>query len=165
MNIEQLVKKAVKLLSRKNPSAAEARDVDFGVLRTMMMLAAVDGTISQGEMARFWEYARQLKGVDASELDELWKSALTSAGYLALQALMLDKDGMVDEFLRVVEKDFVKKLVPATSAVRKRAYRCLKAVAEADGDYSPIEKACISALVRRIRKAWEIKVATQAVHL
>ena len=59
----------------------------------------------------------------------------------------------------------MKRIIPAPHDVRKSAYKCLKAVAEADGDYSEVEKACISVLVRHVKDAWDLKVATQGVHL
>ena len=49
--------------------------------------------------------------------------------------------------------------------VRKNAFRWLKDMAEADGDYSDIEKACIGELVRIVREKWEIDIAVRAAHL
>ena len=49
--------------------------------------------------------------------------------------------------------------------VRKNAFRWLKDMAEADGDYSDIEKSCIGELVRIVREKWEIGIAVRAAHL
>ena len=165
MKIEELIKKIVEFIPAGASATPTSRDLEFGLLRAMMMIAAVDGEITKNEIACFWQRAKQCPDIDPVALNEAWRSALTSAGYLAMQSLLMTRDELVAEFLRVVDNDFVKRLIPAPHDVRKSAYKCLKAVAEADGDYSEIEKACISALVLHVKDVWEQKVAVPAVHL
>ena len=165
MKIEELIKKIVEFIPAGAQAVPANRELELGLLKTMMMIAAVDGEITKKEISCFWQRAKQCEGLDAASLDAVWRSALTSAGYLAMQSLLLSREELVAEFLRVVDDDFVKRLVPAPHDVRKSAYKCLRAVAEADGDYSEVEKACIGALVRHVKDAWELKVSVQSVHL
>ncbi len=165
MKIDKLVRKIIEVVPCGGQSTPASRDIEFGLLKAMMMVAAVDGEITKDEVACFWQRARQCKDVDAAWLDDVWKSALSSAGYLAMQSLLMTRDELVAEFLRVVDEDFTKRFVPAPHDVRRNAYRFLKAMAEADGDYSDVEKACIGALVQHVRDIWELKVAVPAAHL
>ena len=67
--------------------------VDFAVLRTLLLLAAVDGEVSQGEL----DYFRSVIGLYRDDVggrtrEALWKSALHGAGYLILQGRFLTVD-------------------------------------------------------------------------
>lgn len=166
MKVDDLIQKIIDFMPQMNASpAADAGAASFGILRAMMMVAAVDGHISPPEMQAFWANAKKFGNVDPRELPALWKSALSSAGYLALQAMMLPKDELVAEFLRVVDDDFVQLVSKATHDVRKSAFKCLRSMAEADGDYSEIEKTCIGALLSLVREKWEVDSAIKSIHL
>lgn len=165
MSIDGLIKKIVDFMPDLNASKKDSGIVSFGILKTMMMIAAVDGQITPAEMLAFWSTAKKFSNIDPSALPALWKSALTSAGYLALQAMMLTKDELVSEFVRVVDADFVQLVIKAPHDIRKCAFKCLKSMAEADGDYSTIEKACIGELLSIVREKWEIETAVKTVHL
>jgi len=134
--------------------------VAFDVLKTMMLLAAVDGNIAREEMARFWECAMEIGRYDKDDLRELWKSALSSAGYLSLHAKLVDEAACTAEFLRLVDEGLVKKLAKASATVRKRAFDCLRSMANADGDFSSVERSCIKALVDRLDKMGEQRVVS-----
>ena len=162
MDVEKTLQKIAGLFSAGRKASPETVAVNLALLRAMMMLAAVDGVITKDELSCFWRRVRQCEGVDAETLEQTWRSALSSAGLLAMQSMLLSREGLVAEFLREIEGDFVQKLLAVDSSARKDAYRCLQAVAEADGDCQEIERACISALVARVRDAWESKVVSEA---
>ena len=125
--------------------------LDFGILRTLMLLAAVDGDISAQEMDLFREMAGKFRGTDGEPFEALWNSALHGAGYLLLQKRLLPKDALVEAFVREAEGDFVSEVAGEVSAERERAFTCLEEMAKADNDYSEVERACIEALARCVK--------------
>ena len=165
MKINGLLEKVIEFLPALVNKEKNSFFIDLGILKTMMMVAAVDGNISQPELRAFRNYALSRPGLEEETFNAVWKSALTSAGYLAMQALLMTKDELVAEFIRLVDADFIQRVTKESHEIRKNAFKCLKAVAEADGDYSDIEKACIGELVRIVKEKWEIEVAIRATHL
>jgi len=125
--------------------------LECAVLKTMLMLAAVDGNVSASELGVFREQALKSSGLTDELFATLWRGALHSAGYLELQARLLCKDDLVKEFVGEAESVFVPALM-ATPRVRwTQAFDCLNEIAGADGDFSTVEKACINALVSRVK--------------
>ena len=132
---------------------------DFAVLKTMMMLAAVDGEVSPEEIENFKDMAAKCRGYNGESFETLWDRALRSAGYLLLQARLLGRDDLADVFVKEAEKDYVDELVLDTEADRTRAFDALVRMASADGDYSAVECACIAALTKRVKEVREQKIA------
>ena len=130
--------------------------IDFAVLKTLMMLAAVDGEVSEAELALFRRLAGNFQdNVGGMTKEALWKAALHSAGYIVLQSRLMTSDELVSEFVREAEGDFVDEVALGSDEARERAFRNLEAMARADGDFSEVENACLSALSRRVREAQE----------
>ena len=125
--------------------------VDFVILKTMLMLAAVDGEVGDDEIGRFRELAAKCRGYSGETFETLWDAALRSAGYLLLQSRFLGRDELVAAFVREAERDFVGEIVLALAADRSRAFGLLERMASADGDYSEIERASITALSRKVK--------------
>ena len=132
---------------------------DFVLLKTTMMLAAMDGEIAADEVDRFRELAAKCCGYNGESFEALWDAALRSAGYLLLQSRFLDHEGLVAAFVAEAEKDFVGEVVQETAAERIRAFDLLDRMAMADGDYSEIERDAIVALVKRVRAVREKMLA------
>jgi len=143
-----------QVLDRLASEQVESRtfdELECAVLKTMLMLSAVDGNVSTDEIDRFREQAMKLSGFTAEEFASIWRAALHSAGYLEIQARLLRKDDLVVEFLNEAESVFVPALL-ATPRVRwTKAFDSLNAISGADGIYSDVEKACVNALVSRVR--------------
>jgi len=133
--------------------------LDFGILKTMMMLAAVDGDVAADEIGRFKEMAAKCRGYNGESFDVLWEEALRSAGYLLLQTHLLTQEELAAAFVREAEKDFVGEVIQEVSKDRERAFECLAAMAAADGDYSDIERRCIAALTKRVKEARDQAIA------
>lgn len=133
--------------------------VDFAILKTMMMLAAVDGDVSPEEIENFKAMAAKCRGYNGESFETLWDQALRSAGYLLLQARLLERDALADVFVKEAEKDFVDELVLDAEDDRTRAFDALVQMASADGDYSAVECACIAALTKRVKEVREQKIA------
>jgi len=83
--------------------------LDFGTLKAMMMLAAVDGEVTADEIGRFREMAEQCHGYNGEAFEALWDSALHSAGYLLLMSRILPPEGLVGAFVCEAEKDVYEK--------------------------------------------------------
>ena len=132
---------------------------DFVLLKTMMMLAAMDGEIADDEVDRFKELAAKCRGYNGESFEALWDAALRSAGYLLLQSRFLDHEGLVAVFVAEAEKDFVGEVVQGTAAERIRAFDLLDRMAMADGEYSEVERDSIVALVKKVRAVREKMLA------
>ena len=129
--------------------------MDFVILKTTLMLAAVDGEIADDEVCRFREFAAKCRGYSGESFETLWEAAIRSAGYLLMQSHFLGQEELAEAFVKEAEKDFVGEVVLETADERTRAFEFLDGMAMADGDYSGIERACIAALVRKVAAARE----------
>ena len=132
---------------------------DFVLLKTMMMLAAMDGEIADDEVDRFKELAAKCRGYNGESFETLWDAAIRSAGYLLLQSRFLDQEGLVAAFVAEAEKDFVGEVVLENLVDRTRAFENLERMAMADGDYSEIERAAIAALSAKVKAIREKMLA------
>ena len=162
MDIKSVLSGVKTFLAGNGVDRDSFRRLDFGVLRTMMMIAAVDGEVSKSEMEEFLKMATDGSIGTGKAFDRLWKASLRSAGYLSMQAKLLEKDELVKEFLAEAECDFVQNVMYENRQERENAFKCLETMAAADGDYSEIERACITALVERVKKAWEDEILLHA---
>lgn len=125
--------------------------VDFAVLRTLLLLAAVDGEVSQGELDYFRSLIDQYRDdIGGRTREALWKSALHGAGYLILQGRFLTRDEMVAAFVEEAEGDFVEMLATGSNDEVKFAFDLLQTMAQADGSFSDLEGDCLVALVKRV---------------
>ena len=132
---------------------------DFVLLKTALMLAAVDGEVSADEVGRFKELASKCRGYNGDSFETLWEQALRSAGYLLIQSRFLGTEELAAAFVAEAEKDFVGTVSLETKEERARAFELLDRMAMADGDYSEVEHACIAALAQKVKAAWEEAVA------
>ena len=133
--------------------------LDFVLLKTALMLAAVDGEVAEDEVERFKDLAAKCRGYSGESFETLWDVALRSAGYLLLQSHFLGHDELVAAFVKEAEKDFVGEVVLETAEERIRAFDFLDRMAMADGEYSEIERDCIVALVKKVKAAREKALA------
>ena len=124
---------------------------DFAVLRTLLLLAAVDGEVSQGELDYFRSLIDQYRDdVGGRTREALWKSALHGAGYLILLSRFLTRDELVAAFVEEAEGDFVEPLSVGTANDVKAAFGLLESMAQADVTFSDLEGDCLTALVKRV---------------
>ena len=132
---------------------------DFVLLKTALMLAAVDGEVGADEVGRFKELAEKCRGYNGESFEVLWEQALRSAGYLLIQSRFLGEDEIAEAFVKEAEKDFVGTVVLETKDEHARAFELLDRMAMADGDYSKVERACIAALAKRVKVARDQAIA------
>ena len=132
---------------------------DFVLLKTALMLAAVDGEVGADEVGRFKELAAKCRGYSGESFEVLWEQAVRSAGYLLLQSRFLGPEELSAAFVKEAEKDFIGEVILETREERVRAFELLDRMAMADGDYSEVEHACIAALAQKVRTARDAAVA------
>ena len=132
---------------------------DFVLLKTALMLAAVDGEVGADEVGRFKELAAMCRGYNGESFEVLWEQALRSAGYLLIQSRFLGQDELAAAFVKEAERDFVGTVILETQEERVRAFELLDRMAMADGDYSAIEHACIAALAQKVKTARDEAIA------
>ena len=125
--------------------------VDFAVLRTLLLLAAVDGEVSQGELDYFRSLIDQYRDdVGGRTREALWKAALHGAGYLILLSRFLTRDELIAAFVEEAEGDFVEALATGSNDEVKSAFDLLQTMAQADGAFTDLEGDCLVALVKRV---------------
>jgi len=98
---------------------------DFGILQTMMMVAALDGEVTAKELAEFEDLASQCRGFSEKSFKTVWDAALRSAGYIMLLARVESRENLVAAFVREAEKPFTSEvklegredMMPVTSRV------------------------------------------------
>lgn len=134
-----------KIVSRRNFTT-----LDFVTLKTAMMLAALDGQVTQEELASFREMALSCKGCTPKSFAKLWDEALRSTGYLLIQSKLLSQAELVALFVREAEGSFVGELSAEVSEDRQHAFDLLAEMAAADGDFSEVERQAIDALKKAV---------------
>ena len=115
------------------------RKFGWAVLRAVMMLAAADGEIAKEELSQYRELAEQLRGGDAAEFDALWAESVKGMAYIGFVSEMLAPEELVREFVR-----------EAGRGLGAEGIAALERMAFADGNYSRIERECVSALANLI---------------
>ena len=115
----------------------ENGEFGWAIFRAVMMLAAVDGEIDKEELSLYRELAERMREGNAADFDALWAESVKGMAYIGFLSEMLEPEELVREFVREAGKG----LGADSVAVLER-------MAEADGDYSQIERNCISALAK-----------------
>ena len=132
---------------------------DFVLLKTALMLAAVDGDVSADEVGCFRELAEKCRGYNGDSFEILWEKALRSTGYLLVQSRFLGAEALAAAFVKEAEDDFVGTIILETKEDRTRAFERLEQMAMADGEYSGVERTCITALAQKVKAARDQAIA------
>ena len=117
----------------------DAGNGEFGwaVFRAVMMLAAVDGEIDKEELSLYRELAERMRGGNVARFGDLWAESVKEMAYIGFLSEMLAPEELVGEFVR-----------EAGAGLGADGIATLERMAAADGDYSRIERDCISALAK-----------------
>lgn len=113
----------------RSEGGGESGESESAVLKAMMMLAAVDGEISKEELSLYRKFAK------ASA--EQWERSVRAMAYIGFLTEMLEPEEIVREYVR------------EAGEIPSRFIAALEQMASADGDYSRIERNCISALAKK----------------
>ena len=123
------------------------RRLGWAILRSVMMLAAVDGEISKDELSLYRGLAERMRGENAFGFEAMWSESVKGMAYIGFISEMLSPEELVREFVREAREAFA-----ANGAEKPQDWRCairtLERMASADGEYSRIERACVSALAQ-----------------
>ena len=109
----------------------------WAVFRAVMMLAAADGEIDKEELSLYRELAEKFREGNAADFDALWAESVKAMAYIGFLSEMLEPEELVREFVR-----------EAGAGLGADGIATLERMAVADGDYSRIERDCISALAK-----------------
>ncbi len=162
---ESLLEKTIRLFSgikdnyladvdRRNK---ELGQIDFGVLRIAMMVAALDGKILPQEYAAFRRISKNCK-VSVIEGGVLWDAALHSAGYILVQSQILTERQLALAFVREAEKALPDSFGKTSAKNIRRAFVMWISMGMSDGDFSGVERKCVEAIVAKLPASVKSKV-------
>ena len=112
----------------------ESDETESAVLKALMVLAAVDGEIAKEELALSRSLAEESRGEDGAPFGRLWERSVRAMAYIGFLSEMVGPEELVREYVREVGR------------VPRRFIALLEQMASVDGDFSRIERDCISAL-------------------
>ena len=112
----------------------ESDETESAVLKALMVLAAVDGEIAKEELALYRSLAEESRGEDGAPFGRLWERSVRAMAYIGFLSEMVGPEELVREYVREVGR------------VPRRFIALLEQMASVDGDFSRIERDCISAL-------------------
>lgn len=149
MENKKILEKARTMFSELN-AAGKFGKLDFAILRTLLLLAALDGEIAPAEIDFLKQLGKACRTCTEETFAEWWNGTLHSAGYLCLMSRFLSAREMVKEFVKEAEQTFVCQVALESAEVRDCAFTAIEAMANADGHYSAIERDCVAALAQRV---------------
>ena len=129
--------------------------MDFALLKTMMLLAAVDGDISVAELGQFRKRAEKCRGFDPANFAEIWIRAESAAEELQRMAGSVTEPELVNAFVKAAFPEFVDEVVQGVQSDRDHAFAALEEMAESEDGISEIERKCLVALARSVRQTRE----------
>lgn len=141
-----------RLLSLFRPSLTEERlpPLEFGILQVAMMIAAMDGQVSDVEVAAFKRLARKCRGWTPRGTVNALSAALHSAGYLVVEAGLVKEQALLAAFVReaceALPEDFKKRPV----FIIRRAFVTWVLMSWADRRFRVVERKAILALRKRL---------------
>ena len=137
--------------------------MDFAMLKTMMLLAAVDGDISIGELAQFRKKAGECRGFDVENFASLWATAEDAAEEIRRLVGKVSESELIGAFVKAASPDFVDEVVQGSSVERDHAFSALEEMAASEDGISEIERKCLVALARFVRQTREQMLAQRYV--
>ena len=124
---------------------------ESALLKSMMMLAAVDGEIAKEELALYRGAAERIRSVETTGFDSGWEDAVRSMAYVGFLTAVLPPEKIVQEYVLEV-REALGSVRNLSSERRKRFVSALEQLAVADGVYSPVERACVQAFAKILGK-------------
>ena len=149
MNLGKFVS---NLMSRSvgRVKAARFGKVDLGIVKVALMVAALDGEISEEEYKALDALVKKCRGYTKKTSDQAMGEAMRSAGYLLLLGRRVSDREFVKSFVAEARKALPNGFEDLSVEEVRRAVVMWIAMGMSDGDYSSREKKCIEA----IRKAF-----------
>jgi len=137
---------AVKLGGRKGDK--RLAELDRSVLTVGLLVAALDGTILPEEYAAFETLARKCRGGSSRNVRALLDAALPLAGQLMAMAQVgiYSEAERIAAFLMAAKKVLPRGFIDGSMADVRRAFALWVMVGVADGKFSNVEQAVLTAL-------------------
>ena len=139
---------------------SKASRTDFGVLKVALMVAALDGEVSDAEFRALDALAKKCRGYTPKAAAAAVDEAMRSAGYLLLLGRRAKDAALVSAFVKEAQAALPNGFAYFSVEDVRRAIVTWIAMGMSDGDYSPREKKCIEALRKHFA---ELKVHRMAV--
>jgi len=149
MNGNGLLKRALALfeaVKTKVTGGERIGETDAAVLKVAMMVSALDGNVSADELAAFGELARLCRGCTDKESERVFDEGLRLAGYLVLQAKLLDESRLVNAFVAEAVRTMPAGFALSDGGDVRRAFVMWVTMALSDGEFSPVERSALNAL-------------------
>ena len=145
MNLGKIVG---NLLSRTvgRVKAARYGKGDLGIVKVALMVAALDGEVTEEEYKALDALAKECRGYSKKTSDAAMAEAMRSAGYLLLLGRRVSDRELVKAFVAEARMALPNGFEDLSVEEVRRAVVMWIAMGMSDGDYSPREKKCIAAL-------------------
>ena len=130
----------------------KASRTDFGVLKVALMVAALDGEVTDAEYKALEALAKKCRGYTPKAAAAAFDEAMRSAGYLMLLGRRAKDTELVAAFIREAEAALPNGFAYFSIRDVRRAVVTWIAMGMSDGDYSAREKKCIEALRKHFAK-------------
>ena len=155
MKLAELVKNFnLKTVARIR--AAKYAKIDYGIVKVALMVAAVDGEVSDDELKALDALLKKCRGYSQETAAKVQDEAMRSAGYLLLLGRRIPDREFVKAFVAEARTALPDGFEDFSVEEVRRAIVMWIAMGMSDGDYSPREKKCIEALCECLA---ELKVA------
>lgn len=130
--------------------AARLGKVDLGIVKVALMVAALDGEVTDAEYRALDALARKCRGCSKAAADKGMDEAMRSAGYLLLLGRKVSDKELVKAFVSEARTALPSGFEDLSVEEVRRAVVMWIAMGMSDGDYSTRERKCIEA----VRKAF-----------
>lgn len=124
--------------------------IDLATLKVAMAIAALDGDVSEGELAEFEKLVATCSIPEGAARDKAFEDCLRFAGYIDLQARRLEKGKLLELFAAEVMEVLPPKFFRGDMAHVRRAFATWVAIAMSDNYFSGIERQAIGLLREKI---------------
>ena len=134
---------------------AKLGKADAAVLKVAMMIAALDGNVTDAELAAFERLAKKCRGYNAESAKTVFREGLKAAGHIELAARTLKDRELLSAFAAEAEGILPSGFAFGDAKDVRRAFVMWTAMAMADGDYSPNERKAIAFFAKSVSARME----------
>ena len=127
--------------------------LDAAILKVAMLVAALDGNLTDDEISAFGKLARKCRGATPESVEEVLDEGLRAAGYILIQARRLGERALIAKFAEEVRKAMPDGFSYGDERDVRRALVMWISMAMSDSDFSGIERKCLEIVRREIADA------------
>lgn len=154
---------ALKLDGLAVAAGAEPTDIgklDAAFLKVAMLVSALDGNVTDEELAAFERLAKECRGYNEESSRKVFMDGIRAAGYIELYSRFASVDNCLEAFSKEAFAILPGSFVGGSDADIRRAFVMWTAMAMSDGDYSDVERQAIAALAQEVGVRIEALVAS-----